>query len=179
MNVKDAYFNWMYDTMCKNVCSNDISYMKLFRYLHSVPFTYDKDFTMDGNREEDGIDLRYRFAYDHLQINNAEKYITGPCSVLEMLVAFAIRCEECIMDDPKYGDRTSQWFWGMIKNLGLGTMSDNKFDKQYVEMVVRRFLDRDYEPNGKGGLFTIRGCTEDLRTIDLWCQLCWYLDTIA
>ena len=33
------------------------------------------------------------------------------CSVLEMMIALAIRCEEHIMDDPDVGNRTGQWFW--------------------------------------------------------------------
>lgn len=43
-----------------------------------------------------------------------------PCSVLEMIIALAIRLEEHIMDDPDIGNRTGQWFWDMIVSLGLG-----------------------------------------------------------
>jgi hypothetical protein len=95
-----------------------------------------------------------------------------------MMVALAIECEVTIMDDPNIGDRTGQWFWGMIVNLGLGSMTDYKFDDIYVEGVVRRFLDREYEPNGKGGLFTVKNCRYDLRTVEIWNQMCWYLGTI-
>jgi hypothetical protein len=94
-----------------------------------------------------------------------------------MMVALASECEET-MDDPNVGDRTGQWFWGMIVNLGLGSMADYNFDYDYVDGVIQRFLNREYEPNGRGGLFTIRNCTEDLRTVEIWSQLCWYLGTI-
>ena len=100
----------------------------------------------------------------------------APCSVLEMMVALAIRCEETIMDNPAYGDRTAQWFWGMIRTLGLYSMTDDRFDQEYVDMVIDRFLNRDYEPNGEGGLFKINNCKYDLRKIEIWYQLCWYLD---
>lgn len=83
------------------------------------------------------------------------------------------------MDDPDVGDRTGQWFWGMIKNLGLGSMTDARFDEEYVESVIERFLNREYEPDGRGGLFRIRNCTEDLRNVEIWYQMCWYLDTIV
>ena len=106
------------------------------------------------------------------------EYLDGPCSVFEMMVALAQRCES-VMDDPKIGDRTGQWFWGMIASLGLNGMSDNHYDEKYVNDVVNRFLDREYEPNGKGGLFTIRNCEHDLRDVEIWYQLCWYLDTIS
>ena len=95
-----------------------------------------------------------------------------------MMVALAIRCEETIMDDTEYGDRTGQWFWKMISSLGLSSMSDDMFDKKYATYVINRFLNREYEPNGKGGLFTINNCDEDLRNVEIWYQLCWYLDSI-
>lgn len=144
--------------------------------LHDTRFVY--SIPRDENRARDGIDLRYRFALLH-DTPSLVQYLEGPCSVLEMMIALAIRCEENIMDDPKVGDRTGQWFWGMIVNLGLGAMTDNRFDRQFVDEVVQRFLDRDYEPNGKGGLFTVRNCKYDLRTVEIWYQLNYYLDTIT
>ena len=95
-----------------------------------------------------------------------------------MMIALAIRCENDIMDNPNMGDRTSQWFWGMITNLGLGSMTDRNFDIRYVDEIIERFLDRKYEPDGKGGLFRIRHFNRDLRKVEIWYQLCWYLDSI-
>ena len=83
------------------------------------------------------------------------------------------------MDNPAYGDRTGQWFWNMMSSLGLSSMSDDIYDRDYVEYAISRFLNREYEPNGKGGLFTIRDCEVDLRNVEIWTQMCWYLDTIT
>lgn len=105
--------------------------------------------------------------------------LDGPCSILEMMIALAIRCEETIMDDTSRGDRTSQWFWEMIVSLGLGSMSDDRFAPDIVDDILDRFLNREYEPNGKGGLFTIKNCEYDLRDVEIWYQLCWYLDSIT
>jgi hypothetical protein len=96
-----------------------------------------------------------------------------------MMVALSIRCEENIMDDPIVGDRTRQWFWDMIVNLGLGSMYDKNYDEWFIDKTINRFLDRQYEPNGKGGLFTVRNCKHDMRLFEIWYQLCWYLDTIV
>ena len=82
------------------------------------------------------------------------------------------------MDNPQYGDRTTQWFWGMINNLGLGHMFNEYFDRDEARYIVNRFLDREYEPNGKGGLFTVRNGTSDLRDVEIWDQLNWYLNDI-
>lgn len=169
--IKEYYFDWLCDLVCKDRYSKSVSYSKLLAHLHDVEFTY--LITMDQNRAENGIALRWRFYCEtdyHVATND-------PCSVLEMMVALAISCEN-IMDDPHVGDRTGQWFWGMIVNLGLGSMTDYKFDRIYVDAVIQRFLDREYEPNGKGGLFTVKNCKTDLRTVEIWNQLCWYLGTI-
>ena len=82
------------------------------------------------------------------------------------------------MDDPLIGNRTGQWFWGMITNLGLGSMVDSRFDEEKVKYIVDQFLNRDYSPNGKGGLFTVRNCDCDMRKIEIWTQMLYYLDSI-
>ncbi len=176
-DVNNTYFEWLCDAVCKDRYSDAISYRKLFMHLHKTAFTY--SIARDENRAEDGLDLRYRFSLEYDIVRDADKYIDGPCSVLEMMVALAIRCEENIMDDPGVGNRTRQWFWKMIANLGLGDMNDDIYDKKFVERTLQRFLNREYEPNGKGGLFIIRDCDYDLRTVEIWYQLCWYLDSIT
>ena len=174
--IINEYFEWLYKLVCGKRYSNKISYRKLLSHLHSITFSY--SIPNDKNRAEDGIDLRYRFSIIK-GYSDVPRYLYGPCSILEMIVALSIRCEENIMDDPRIGDRTGQWFWGMITNLGLGSMIDEKFDALYVDDVIERFLNHKYEPDGKGGLFRIKGCTQDLRNIEIWYQLCWYLDSIT
>ena len=104
--------------------------------MHSVEFVY--IIGMDGNRAEDGIDLRYRFGYErkHEGPMVATYLDDRPCSILEMMTALANRCEEHIMDDQDIGDRTGQWFWSMISNLGLGSMTDINFNRDYVDYVL-------------------------------------------
>lgn len=176
--ISNEYFEWLYNLVCGKRYSKRISYRKVLMFLHSVEFRY--SIPADANRAKDGEDLRYRFALDHdLSVRMVYQSIDRPCSVFEMMVALAIRCEETIMDNPRVGDRSGQWFWEMIVNLGLGSMLDSSFDKKRVETAVKKFLDREYESNGKGGLFTIRRCEYDLRTVEIWYQLCWYLDSIT
>lgn len=172
------YFEWMYGLVCTEKRVKRKSYKKLLRALHDENFNYSID--MDGNRAEDGMDLRYRFAYEY---NYSKPMIAtyldnDDCSVFEMLVALAIRCEEHIMYDPDIGNRTGKWFWEMIKNLGLGSMDDENFDAPKVKVTIHRFLNREYERNGVGGLFTIPNCDYDLRSVEIWYQMCWYIDSI-
>lgn len=179
IELTNRYFNWMYQLVSIQKYSKDKSYRKLLKHLHSVDFYY--TIPMDSNREADGIDLRYRFGYEN---SYNESIITTflddkPCSVLEMMIALAIRCEENIMSDPDIGDRTSQWFWNMIENLGLDDMDDIKYDELYVNEVVERFLNRKYKKNGKGGLFTVTHPKQNLQNVEIWYQMCWYLDELV
>ena len=174
--INNEYFEWLFDLVCDQKFSRNISYRKLLTHLHCIEFTY--SIPNDENRAEDGIDLRYRFACEQNDRELAD-YITGPCSVLEMIIALSVRCEESIMDDPDIGNRTNQWFWSMITNLGLGSMSDDCYDRAAVDAVIERFLNREYEPDGRGGLFTVRNHKEDLREIEIWYQLCYYLDNFV
>lgn len=174
-DIEKHYFEWMFDLVCSGRYNKRVSFRMLLEYLHDVNFTY--KLSRDANRAENGIDLRYQFAYETGQVG-AERYIEGPCSVLEMMVALSIRCEE-IMDDPAYGDRTAQWFWKMVVNLGLGGMTDDRYDEYYIEEVIQRFLNREYEPDGKGGLFRVKNCPYDLRREELWYQMCWAMDEIT
>lgn len=174
-NLENEYFEWLYDQVCDGK-NEHVSYRELFTLLHSIDFRW--CIPRDENRAEDGIDLRYRFAIrcDERNEKIILRALNFPCSVFEMIFALAIRCEETIMDDPSRGNRTKQWFWRMINNLELGGMYDSRFDKYYVIECVERLLDREYAPNGEGGLFTIKHCKYDLRTVEIWTQLCWYLD---
>lgn len=173
--VKSDYFEWMYDLMCQGRFANGISYRLLFAYLHDTEFTY--FVPHDENRAEDGIALRYRFCLYH-DCENLEYCLDGPCSVLEMMVALAIRCEERIMADPAKGDRTAQWFWGMVNSLGLSSMTDYNFNEWLVNDIITRFLNREYEPDGKGSLFTIKRWNRDARDAEIWHQLMAYLNTL-
>lgn len=174
--ILNEYFEWLYRLVCGDRYSNAISYKKLLAYLHRTEFTY--LLSKDKNRAADGVDLRYRFSKERYH-GHVPSCLDGPCSILEMMVALAIRCEETIMDDPKIGDRTSQWFWGMVTNMGLGYMSDNRFDEHVAKEIIDRFLNRDYSQNGRGGLFTVRNCEYDLTNIEIWTQMLWFLDSIS
>ena len=184
--IREEYFEWMCGKVCqfKSIRGNEfydrfadgVSFRKLLSYLHDVEFTW--EYPMDRNRSDDGISLRDRFTYELNYEPYILDYIDGPCSVLEMMIALAIHTEEDIMDDMRVGDRTGQWFWCMVVSLGLGGMNDRNFDKRTAEDTVARFLNHEYEPNGRGGLFTIRNCAYDLRDEEIHVQRNMYLNSI-
>lgn len=174
--IRSEYFNWMLDKVCFGEEYKISVYHMLLLYL------YERDFVwvhpMDENRQEDGIDLRYRFGqemgYNDPMISSLLD--DRPCSILEMMSALAIRCEEQFAHDPDYGDRTSMWFWEMINSLGLSDMDDEHFDINYVSEIIDNFLDRNYAPNGLGGLFTLKHPPENMKNVEIWYQMCYYLN---
>ena len=67
-------------------------------------------------------------------------------------------------------------FFEMIDNLGLRGMTDSNYDYDYVSFILDRFLYRQYDPDGKGGLFILRNHPEvDARSMEIWMQMNWYL----
>lgn len=179
--INEEYFEWMYHLVCNdNRLKNKLSYRKLLHYLNSVIFVPTID--MDDNRRIDGIDFRYRFAYEsgypELYIDDCFEWIKNDCSVLEMMIALSFKVEEQITKEYMYGDRTGQWFWSMVNSLGLNYMDDKSFDQSYCEKCIDIFLSRSYDFNGKGGLFTLENPIRDMRNVDIWTQFMWYLNEI-
>lgn len=182
-SLEQEYFEWLCSKACHD--SSCKKYSKLLSMLYDYEFT--PKLVMDENRVEDGRELMRRFAIERNTTLNAllSEGLTGmdqrgekQCSVLEMMIALAIRCEETIMTDAEYDDRTGIWFFQMIDSLGLTDMTDFNFDHKYVEKILDKFIYREYNRNGKGGLFTIEDTEADMRDIEIWYQMCWYLDTI-
>ena len=173
---REDYFEWLVTFVCGEWSKEDNPHRKLLRYLYDTEFRY--KLKRDVSRARDGCHLRDQYvAYFDIR-DIPSSFYDYPCSVLEMMIALAIRCET-IMDNPHYGDRTRQWFWRMISSLGLSSVTDYNYDEYYVREVVNTFLDRKYCPDGRGGLFTIKHCQQDLRKAEIWHQMCWYLDSIA
>lgn len=174
-SLDDKYFEWLCDFTVSKKKRVPKTYNKLLSelYYHEfIPLV-----PHDENRAFDGVDLRLRFSREF----GVHYRPDIPCSILEMMIALALRCEEQIMYDPDIGNRTSYWFWLMVRNMGLFKYSDDKFTDRTVnkvEELIDIFTNREYEPNGKGGLFVLNDCDHDLRKVEIWYQMCWYLDSL-
>lgn len=187
----DEYYNWLVNIAFPGDLSKN--YTTLLDFLYKTEYKCGKR-SKNHNRWCDGIHLRDEFETEYLK-NGKNKRLPesirsffsfienpiksdAPCSMLEMMVALCKRCEN-IMSDDRYGDRTHQWFWIMLVSLGLGKMSNDRFNEKEAIEIVKTFLSNQYNPDGRGGLFTIREFSGDMREMDIWTQMCWFLNTIS
>lgn len=174
--LEDIYFEWLYRMISSKTYNRRVSYRLLIERLHEIEFEYLME--RDGSRAADGIELRYTFGREkeYPDALIASYLDVRPCRVLEMMVALAHRCDDQIMYSFDEGDRTWKWFWEMIENLGLADMTDRVYDQRIVDRVIDTFMEKDYAPNGEGGLFAIQDCNVDMRDLEIWYQMHLYLE---
>lgn len=163
------YINWLRDQV-----SLEPYYSKLSEELFRTEFYW--FLGLDGDRREEGIGLQYQFGEETGYSQHSIYEAFNGCSVLEMMVALAIRIERYIMHDDDYGDRTSLWFHEMLRSLGLDVFIDNNFDAEKVSKILEAFMERNYEPNGAGGLFTVPDYQGDMRAVEIGDQANLYLN---
>lgn len=171
-DIRADYFLWMLSLIfCDGVCE----YSELLGVLDDIPFHFVLE--MDANREMDGVALRYRFGYENGISGDdiSEAMGDDPCSVLEMMTALCLRCAEQIIDDD-ISVCARQMFCDMLQSLGLDDQTDGHVDVVTAQRIVERFLDRKYRKNGQGGLFTVPSAGHDMRNVEIWYQMCLYLD---
>jgi hypothetical protein len=170
-----SYFDWLVFLIAPDYHERD-QYIKLLHALYSVEFYW--VIPRDKNRAIDGLDLRSQFEDETGSSCDAD----GPCSVLEMFIALAIRCENTLMYmyDPEKGDQTDRWFWMMLDNLGLTDFEDSfrtddeEFDSE-LDDILYRFMDRDYGPNLEFCPFPIEFYVPDFEKMELAYQMNHYI----
>lgn len=162
------YFEWLLDkTRCRYVNTND--YSRLLEYLFNYEFTWLIPF--DSNRADNGISLRYEFESETGFIGRTDD---EPCSDLEMLIALARDWEHEITYDFHKGDRSPQWFWTMINNLGLleypnWRISPGVMDE--IDEILDVWHTRKFSETGIGSPFPVKNWYGDQKTVEIWMQL--------
>lgn len=166
--IENLYFDWLCSKIMRVEASTpSTTFWGLFRYLHNHQYVW--TIPGDDNRAADGVDLRHEYAY-LTGIILPKAWGQLPCSVFEMLVALSIRAEY------QTGDSSSLWFWVMMENLGLDECNDaSTMPDEVVEEIVQRFLFRQYDDHGRGGLFPIEEPVHDQRYVEVWYQFAEYI----
>lgn len=125
----------------------------------------------DDNRAFDGKVLRDQFAYE-IGLSSYSEIVRDECSVLEMLVALAERCDVDIMAvEQPTENQSGHWFWLFLENCGLVEYDDDHYDPDMIDVIIDQILSRRYLSNGIGGLFPLKNPSQDQREVELWYQM--------
>lgn len=167
--IENLYFNWLCEKVQKVlVPTPSLTYYCLLKQLHQTEYVW--LVVGDDNRVEDGVALRLSFL-SKANLIPEEDWLYSGCSVLEMLIAFSERAEFNT-------ELTSYfWFWHFIRNLNLMEYNDAS-DYNYLEIddILTTFVNRDYEPEGHGGLFPLCRAKKDQTKVEIWYQFFEYLN---
>jgi hypothetical protein len=164
--IEHTYFNWLCAKVQKHRSSH--IYRDLLWIVHTTEFTW--VLPEDKNRAEDGVELRLDFLRES-RVESESQWFSQPCSVLEVLVAFANRAS--FQTDIPVRD----WFWKLMDNLDLGEYRQvSRSDEIYIREKLHTFIWRTYDPSGYGGLFPMRWPKSDQRKVEIWYQFFEYLE---
>jgi len=181
--VEELYFSWL----CKKIANERVfpRYKKLFKTLYSTRFRYEQMKPFDVERAKDGLSMRYLFERkmdEYLHGVSGREFIEfeeAPSNMLEMLIALAVRIEDSIMGSASEGDRTSQWFWEMLSNLGIGYMGDNQFNQNEFDRCINNFHNYTYDATGKGCMFrSEKYSIYQMSEKDIWYQMQAHLNDV-
>lgn len=162
--IENLYFNWL----CAKALDGGggSAYIDLLAILHRTEFAW--IVSADKHRASEGKDLRDNFLMES-RMDTDSHWELEPCSVLEMLIAFSKRLSFQTGAPPK------SWFWEFMTNLELNEfvqVSDQ--DRNHIDDILDSFIWRQYDPDGRGGLFPLCRTQNDQRKIELWYQFAEY-----
>lgn len=161
-SLEDRYLDWL--TTQIRPCRNR-SFHELYKIMQDKEFVW--FIPNDDNRIEDGLDIRCEFFHKRNVLDQG-------CSVLEVIVGLSQRIAFFAGGIPDY------WAWELIINLGLNRMSGHigKVRANQIDDVLERFIWRTYDADGTGGLFPLAWPKEDQRRVELWYQMCAWVDEL-
>jgi len=157
MARESNYFEFLYNIVDPLNARHDGEFIcgKLF----AMQYRWDYTIPLDANLAENGIGLR-RMYYEKMHKYTEMDYM--PCTVFEMLVALSISISNAANEPGN--DNADKWFWEMIDNLKLNG------NEQVIIDNVGKWMARDYDANGNGGLFPLKYSPVDQRRAHLWAQ---------
>lgn len=165
--VERTYFNWLLDLVVTKQESR--RYSMVFERLYETEFVSYNEF--DDNLLDNAKRLREDF-------NRRIDIPYGP-TVLEIMVYLATEMEITTMANPDYGDRTGLWFWLMIESLDLIPYDNIRFNESEIDKKLEIFIERRYQKDGFGGLFTVEDRRFDARKESIWSQAMTFLTEFA
>ena len=176
--LANGYFEWLCSIV--KIDRGAKTYKLLAEDLMDVEFV--SLVPHDENRIMDAMMLRSEYVYKKFgkEVDEDAGIREENCSIFEVLIGIARRMDFELSDPEYFNDRTDECFWELIDNLGLSIFSDDAYKKLdgafNVEVILRKFVNRDYAPNGEGGLFPIANPDRDQRDVEIFFQMQEYLN---
>ena len=169
------YFEWL-STLAFPNKEERSEYSNLLYLLYTTPFYFNANKQpLDENRYKDGIYLRGLFIQKmnipRDSVSNTNNTLFSEyyaCNLLEMICALANRISNDIMADYGKVDRTDYWVHLMLSNLGVLDFTNHNWQPNEVIGRLVNFMDRTYERNGRGGLFTLKDNRFDTTKMSIW-----------
>jgi hypothetical protein len=163
--LEAGYLKWLSDQV------GALEYMRLTNEMYNV--TFNASVPNDDNRAAEGKNLRTEYLSiigqdpsDHYQ------WLAVPCTLLEMLVGLTARAQ--FMS----GMPAIMWFGIFLDNLGLQHYNDDDWKPNHRRIISAKLVslnERTYERTGSGGLFPVYQTNLDQRTVEIWYQMCAYI----
>lgn len=167
--LDEQYLRWLYSQVLPIESRKSVrTFWALLRQLYVKEFVW--YVPNDDNRLEDGRDLRYEFlALEDLP--DDPEWTSLGCSILEMLIGLSRRLAFQMDGEPRF------WFWQLLENIGLDKYNDRyyKNSEEEVNEVLERVIWRNYDEDGRGGLFPLRHPDDNQREVELWYQMSAYI----
>lgn len=172
-----ADHNYIYYLLVERLGFGDeyLDHLELWRLLLRREFVWVNP--MDRNRAIDGLELRADYLKRHSE-KELGMYMDDPCTVLEMLIALSIRIEFDLMSEPGE-EAPMRWFNLMINNLDLNKFSDDRLYsgwKAEADFILDRWMKKNYYSCGEGSAFPLEKYKKDQRKMEIWSQMCEYLN---
>lgn len=180
--METSYFQWLCALI--HADSFEKSYYILCGELFKYPFWVKVQ--RDANRNNDGLELRHEYIEEMIE-SSVEPFedlsikVAENCSMLELFIGIAKRMNDELMTEDS-GDKTHEYFWEMMKNLGLDEFDDEKFGEEtgactvQVRDILGNFNERRYKRDGSGGIFPLRHPEKSQKNVEIWYQMQAYIN---
>ena len=159
------YFNWLVDLVVSKEESRKFS--MVLEKLFNTDFVSYNEF--DDNLKENALCLRGKYGRDY----------DFDTTVLELMVYLATEIEDTLMANNEFGDRTGLWFWFMMESLDLIQYDNSRYNEVEIDKKLDIFIERRYQRDGFGGLFTVEKRNFDARNSSIWTQAQSFLTEFA
>ena len=184
--MRHEYFEWLVSKVTSPAVPDDTQARIVLQVLRDIRIQ-GLPMADDAPRLEDGKQLRTNFIDDTgLSVHSyddALKPESGFCTVLELLIALAIRMDDIMRDPVDQCSSVPSCFWEMVSTMvgqpfypcSYWSFSADMSTAAVVAESSMKFLGRQYDPTGYNGNIFIDVSGVDLRAIDIWAQACRFM----